>query len=181
MSHGPAGEGGNAEPNLTPLLDVVLQLLMFFMMCVNFVSEQVNEDVKLPKSQAVKPMDKADADYLFINLKPFTLADFQDRVSSDKLVQLQEKFREGDECILVLGKDPMRLNEFRIWLRQQFDDAKQIAQQRGANEVTTAIVIRAHKEAEYKQFFDIMQLCKNIGYRRFMFRALTKNTPGGAT
>lgn len=181
MSHGPAGDGGVAEPNLTPLLDVVLQLLMFFMMCVNFVSEQVNEDVKLPKSQAVKPMDKADADYLFVNLKPFALADFQDRLSADKLEDVQKKFREGDECILVLGKEPMRFNEFRIWLKQQFEDAKQIAEQRGTKEVTTAIVIRAHKESEYGQFFSIMQLCKNIGYRRFMFRALTKNTPGGAT
>ena len=45
MSHGPSAEGSNAEPNLTPLLDVVLQLLMFFMMCVNFVTEQVNEDI----------------------------------------------------------------------------------------------------------------------------------------
>ena len=30
-----------ADPNLTPLLDVVFQLLMFFIMCVNFVAEQV--------------------------------------------------------------------------------------------------------------------------------------------
>ena len=62
MSHGGGGEGHVAEPNLTPLLDVVLQLLMFFMMCVNFVNEQVNEDIKLPRSQAVKPMDKGEAD-----------------------------------------------------------------------------------------------------------------------
>jgi biopolymer transport protein ExbD len=181
MSHGAAGEGGNAEPNLTPLLDVVLQLLMFFMMCVNFVNEQVNEDIKLPKSQAVKPMDKAEADYLFVNLKPFALADFQDRLPSDVLARVQEKFHDGDECILVPGKEPMRFNEFHIWLKQQFQDAMQIAQQRGSKEVTTAIVIRAHKESEYGQFFKIMQECKNVGYRRFMSRALTKNTPGGAT
>ena len=62
MSHGGGAEGGMADPNLTPLLDVVLQLLMFFMMCVNFVTEQVNEDISLPVSQAVKPMDKADTD-----------------------------------------------------------------------------------------------------------------------
>jgi biopolymer transport protein ExbD len=45
MSHGSSGEGAVSEPNLTPLLDVVLQLLMFFMMCVNFVNEQVNENI----------------------------------------------------------------------------------------------------------------------------------------
>lgn len=181
MSHGPAGEGGNAEPNLTPLLDVVLQLLMFFMMCVNFVSEQVNEDIVLPRSQAVKPMDKAEADYLFINLKPFALSDFQDRLPSDVLARVQDKFHDGDECILVPGKEPMRRNELRIWLKQQYEDAKQIAEQRGAKGVNTAIVIRAHKEADYGQVFEILQMCKNVGYRRLMLRALTKNTPGGVT
>jgi biopolymer transport protein ExbD len=181
MSHGAGGEGAATEPNLTPLLDVVLQLLMFFMMCVNFVNEQVNEDIRLPRSQAVKPMDKTDPDVLFVNVKPFALKDFQDRLPSDVLARVQDKFRDGDECILVPGKEPMRRNELRIWLKQQYDDAKQIAEQRGAKDVNTAIVIRAHREADYDQVFGILQLCKNIGYRRLMLRALTKNTPGGAT
>jgi biopolymer transport protein ExbD len=180
MSHTQPGEGAHAEPNLTPLLDVVLQLLMFFMMCVNFVSEQVNEEIKLPKSLAVKPMDKAEADYLFVNVKPFALQDFQDRLPSDVLARVQDKFREGDECILVPGKEPMKRNELRIWLKQQYEDARQIAEQRGSRTVNTAIVIRAHKEADYGQVFEILQMCKNVGYRRLMLRALTKNTPGGA-
>ncbi|MHB1425706.1 MAG: ExbD/TolR family protein [Gemmataceae bacterium] len=182
MSHAPAsGEGGSAEPNLTPLLDVVLQLLMFFMMCVNFVSEQVNEDIKLPRSQAVKPMDKGEADYLFINVKPFALKDFQERLPSDVLARVQEKFRDGDECVLVPGKEPMKRNELRIWLKQQYEDAKQIAEQRGAKDVNTAVVIRAHMDTDYGQVFEILQMCKNVGYRRLMLRALTKNNPGGAT
>jgi biopolymer transport protein ExbD len=181
MSHGSQGEGAHSEPNLTPLLDVVLQLLMFFMMCVNFVNEQVNEDIKLPKSQAVKPMDKAEADYLFINLKPFALVDFQDRLPSDVLARVQEKFRDGDECILVPGKEPMKRNELRVWLKQQYEDAKQVAEQRGEKNVNTAVVIRGHKDAEYGQVFEILQLCKNVGYRRLMLRALTKSSPGGAT
>ncbi len=181
MSHGAGGEGAAAEPNLTPLLDVVLQLLMFFMMCVNFVSEQVNEDIVLPRSQAVKPMDKTDPDVLFVNVKPFALADFQDRLPSDVLARVKEKFQEGDECILVPGKEPMRRNDLRVWLKQQYDDAKVAAEQRGAKDVNTAIVIRGHKEADYGQVFEILQMCKNVGFRRLMLRALTKNTPGGAT
>src|SRR5712692_9833896 len=68
MAHGVGSEGSKAEPNLTPLLDVVLQLLMFFMMCVNFVSEQVNENIKLPVAQSARPMDKSESDVLFLNL-----------------------------------------------------------------------------------------------------------------
>src|SRR5690242_9206925 len=67
MSHG--GGSSNCVPNLTPLLDVVLQLLMFFMMCVNFVSEQTNQSINLPPAQTARPMEKADASYvLFLNM-----------------------------------------------------------------------------------------------------------------
>ncbi|HEY7314297.1 MAG TPA: biopolymer transporter ExbD [Gemmataceae bacterium] len=179
MSHGGGSEGSAAEPNLTPLLDVVLQLLMFFMMCVNFVNEQVNEDITLPKSQAVKPMDKADTDVLYINLKPFALKDFQDRLPADVLARVEQRFREGDECILIPGKEPMRRADLKVWLKQQHDDAEELAKARGGKEVNTAIVIRAHKEADYAQVFEILQECKNVGYSRLKLRALTKNTPGG--
>ena len=57
-----------ADPNLVPLLDLVFQLIMFFMICVNFVGEQVNADIQLPTSQSARPMDKTDADVLFLNL-----------------------------------------------------------------------------------------------------------------
>jgi biopolymer transport protein ExbD len=183
MSHGPAAEGSVAEPNLTPLLDVVLQLLMFFMMCVNFVSEQVNEDIRLPNSQAVKPMDKADADVLFINFKPFALKDFQDRLPADVLARVQDRFREGDECILIPGKEPMRRGDLHVWLKDQYADAKRIAQTRqdGSKDVNTAIVLRAHRDAEYGQVFDMLQICKNVGYTRLKLRALTKNNPGDGT
>ena len=68
MSHGHAGEGSKADPNLTPLLDLVLQLLMFFMMCVNFVTRQVSKDIVLPVAQSARPMDKSFSEVLFLNM-----------------------------------------------------------------------------------------------------------------
>src|SRR5262245_19532317 len=58
------------ELNLTPLLDVVMQLIMFFMMCVNFVSDQVSQNVMLPTSlSAQEIMPKTDVDVLVINIE----------------------------------------------------------------------------------------------------------------
>src|SRR5437588_10974824 len=69
MSHGPSGSDA-VEPNLTPLLDVVLQLIMFFMITVNFVRvDQLNEDIKLPVAQAAVPMDQSAEDWVFLNLE----------------------------------------------------------------------------------------------------------------
>ena len=63
--------GGNAhdEPNLVPLLDLVLQLVMFFMMCANFVMEQVDQTIMLPVAQSAKPMtDAKNRDVVFLNI-----------------------------------------------------------------------------------------------------------------
>src|SRR4051812_10361349 len=68
MSHGGSTED-SGEPNLTPLLDMVLQLVMFFMMVANFSMENVNEDIKLPVAQSAQPMDKSDMeDVLYLNV-----------------------------------------------------------------------------------------------------------------
>ena len=51
------GQGGVLNPNLTPLLDVVLQLITFFMMLVNFGSGlgDSTKAVRLPVASAALP------------------------------------------------------------------------------------------------------------------------------
>src|SRR5437660_4173288 len=63
-----AGEEISAEPNLIPLLDLVFQLIMFFMICVNFVSGQMNEDIMLPAAQSARPLDKGEIEVLVLNM-----------------------------------------------------------------------------------------------------------------
>src|SRR5438874_5902356 len=97
--HG-AGEGATAEPNLIPLLDLVFQLIMFFMICVNFVSEQVNEDVLLPVAQSARPMDKGEVDVLFLNMD-----------------------RYGKVLASGRPKPLVTLGEWKYYLRQEYADA----------------------------------------------------------
>ena len=42
---------------------------MFFIVNVNFVSEQVSPDIKLPSSSSARPVDKSDPGALFLNQK----------------------------------------------------------------------------------------------------------------
>ena len=83
MSHGPSSGGDTIEPNLTPLLDLVLQLLMLFMICGNFASES-NDPVELARSSTAKRLSDSDnlqadpnkeEDFLFITVKPYQGAD----------------------------------------------------------------------------------------------------------
>ena len=41
-----------------------------------------------------------------------------------------------------------------------------------------AIVIRADKRTTYSKIFELLQLCKDVGYQRLQLRALTQ--AGGA-
>jgi biopolymer transport protein ExbD len=142
-----------AEPNLVPLLDLVFQLIMFFMVCVNFVSQQVNEDIKLPVAQSARPMDKAELDVLFLNL-------------------------DQNGKLIVPGRDqPLTtLPQMRVYLRQVYDDAKRVALESGdkSGKVKTAVVIRGDRRTTYRKIFDLLQLCKEVGYQKLQLRALTQ-------
>jgi biopolymer transport protein ExbD len=178
MSHGHS-EGSTCDPNLIPLLDVVFQLLMFFMVCVNFATGQVAEEVRLPTSVSVKPIDKADPDWLYVNFKPFHVRDFERRLPEAALAEAREKFQEGDPCILVLGERPMRLLEFRYWLKRQYEQAERLTKD---GKVATTIIVRADKDADYGQVFEILNTCRIVGYTRLKLQALTTNTkPGGGS
>lgn len=151
MSHAPIGEGSSAEPNLVPLLDLVMQLVMFFMVCANFAIGQVNERIKLPDMQSARPLDKSETDVLYLNLN-------------------------DQGALEVVGREPMvKPTEMRVFLRREFEDAQRLAREKGGpGEVKTTIIIRADKAVEYKDVFRLMDMCKKIGYRKFQMRAKTK-------
>src|SRR3954469_8341449 len=62
--------GGDDEgPNLVPLLDLVLQLIMFLMITANFVKmETFDESIKLPLVQQARPLELKDAAFVFLTL-----------------------------------------------------------------------------------------------------------------
>lgn len=142
-----------AEPNLVPLLDLVFQLIMFFMVCVNFVSQQVNEDIKLPIAQSARPMDKTEVDVLFLNV-------------------------DQNGQMIVPGRDqPLKtFPQMRVYLRQVYADTKRAAEEKGdrSGRIKTAVVIRADKRTTYAKIFEILQLCKDVGYQKLQLRALTQ-------
>ena len=60
-----------AEPNLTPLLDVVFQLITFFMLVINFSNDNYDQRVRLPVAGSARPIDDGEriaADQLVLNI-----------------------------------------------------------------------------------------------------------------
>ncbi len=59
----------SAEPNLTPMLDMVFQLVTFFMLVINFKSAQLDMNLKLPVIGSARPVDtKGQQDLLVLNI-----------------------------------------------------------------------------------------------------------------
>src|SRR4026208_2551802 len=58
-----------AEPNLTPMLDMVFQLVTFFMLVINFKSASLDLNMKLPIVGSARPVDtKGQEDLLVLNI-----------------------------------------------------------------------------------------------------------------
>jgi biopolymer transport protein ExbD len=147
MSH---GGGGGAVPNLIPLLDVVMQLLMFFMMCVNFVSDQFVDGIKLPPAQTARPMDKSEVtSVLFLNMKS----------NGDLVVP-------GMETALATRGD------ISFYLKQAYADDERAEVGRAAKR---SIVIRADKGTDYEKVYGLLSLCKEVGFRKLQLRAEIRN------
>src|SRR4051812_7985078 len=108
MSHGASSEGSACEPNLTPMLDLVLQILMFFMVTANLSAEQTQEDVQLPESQTARALPKtALKDPLFLNLL------------------YNEKAQRYE--VTITGNAPKDQIEAKKWIQKQFEDLKRFS------------------------------------------------------
>ena len=62
-------DSDGVDVNLTPLLDLVLQLIMFFLITVNFVhADQFDDSISLPLASQAVPLDNTAQDLIFLNL-----------------------------------------------------------------------------------------------------------------
>ncbi len=113
MSHGPASSD-TVEPNLVPLLDLVLQLLMFFLINVNFVQGVTNTGESLPRSETVSPLDPDGGDPIILSVKPFRIGvplgpglpprdDFKYMApeGSKERARLRARFKDGETCVMI--------------------------------------------------------------------------------
>jgi biopolymer transport protein ExbD len=140
MAHG--GHGApSAHPDLTPMLDLVMQLLMYFIMCANFLGVQVNREISLPDSQSARPLDRREGDVLFVNVNA-----------------------QGQ--ILVLGQEPMGISDYDYWLSKRATEAPKDKD----GKITTVIVLRGDKAADYSIIYQTLQTSRKRGFRYFNTR-----------
>jgi biopolymer transport protein ExbD len=142
----------NAEPNLTPILDMVFQLVTFFMLVINFKAASLDTSLQLPVIGSALPVEGGDRDMLVLN------------VMRDGKLRMYGESRDVDTCITEEARTA-RQNAVAA-------SAKALAH----NELPTTVIIRADRTTPYHLIHHVIQSCQAHGFRNFQYRAL--NTGG---
>jgi biopolymer transport protein ExbD len=159
MSHG-AVSSEKCEPNFVPLLDLVLQLVMFFMLCANFVIEQANVTIELPHAAAAKMLDKGIEYAIYLN------------VNSEGVVLLapSDQYTDSQGNVISTLNNPDQVETF---LKRRARDDIAAAGPGGEDKpLRSVIILRVHKNCPFEKTYGIMKACRRAGYLRVQLRAL---------
>jgi biopolymer transport protein ExbD len=134
------------EADLTPMIDIVFQLVAFFMVLVNFTQAEQDARVELPKSALAIPPEETQDQPLTIQL-----AKMPGTSTFKALVG-------GDEIDIGPALDSILMRERRAFGHNN----------RSPKDVI--VVVRAHKDVETGKVQEVITLCQLHQFERFRLR-----------
>jgi biopolymer transport protein ExbD len=144
-----------AEPNLTPLLDVVFQLITFFMLVINFSNENYDARVRLPVAGSARPVEegeKASEDRLVLNVdkQGHLLMSGQLLPASKALQEIKHQAQLVKLNLTAAGLKP--------------DES---------GGLPTTIILRADRDTPFSALFTLISACQANGFRKFALKAMS--------
>jgi biopolymer transport protein ExbD len=156
---------GMISPNLTPLLDVVLQLITFFMMLVHFGSrlEGANRAIRLPVAPAALPGSDLAFDRLPVSLNAsgglLVGGQILEREEASAWWASQAKSRRAG--LEILGQKSSTLGSV-----SGFED-----------ELPTVVIMRADRETSYGTVRRTLAEAQERGFAHFSLVVLRRTEP----
>jgi biopolymer transport protein ExbD len=146
-----SADGECLDVNLTPLLDLVLQLIMFFMITVNFVRvDQFDDAINLPLASTAAPLDNTAEDWVFLNLD-----------GNGKLVGSIRNFALDT---------PQKL---KVHLMREKESLERAAQERGkTGEIKIIVILRADKDCKNEDIWNCLSSCQLAGFKEWQLRVM---------
>jgi biopolymer transport protein ExbD len=145
-----------AEPNLTPLLDVVFQLITFFMLVINFSNENYDARVRLPVAGSARPVEEGEK-----------------AATEDRLVLNVDK--QGH---LLMSGQVLPATKARQEIKHQADLVKLNLKAAGlkpdeSGGLPTTIIVRADRDTPFSSLFSLITACQENGFRKFALKAMS--------
>jgi len=138
-----------AEPNLTPMLDMVFQLVTFFMLVINFQAAAVDMSLKLPVVGSARPVDtQGKEELLVLNVT----------TKGEVVVYGQTKEPESylhKEAVMAVKKLQLEGKKAKL-----------------GDELPTMIVVRADQKTPFDLLNKVLTECQKNGFRKFALRAM---------
>lgn len=140
-----------ADPNMTPILDMVFQLITFFMLVVNFKGAALDQSLKLPIVGSAQPVDSVERESLLVlNLDP-----------EGKLKLYGSK---QDSASYIASEARAAMNAAKV-------DQPAI---KAGDALPTIVIIRADRLTPIQKVNEVVALSQKHGFRNFSFRALNR-------
>lgn len=143
-----------AEPNLTPLLDVVFQLITFFMLVINFSQDNFDSRIKLPVAGSARPQDDAA------------------RLAEERLV-----LNVDSQGHLLFNGRSLSTDEAIRTIKLEAQIARANIRALKGNvapnvELPARVVIRADRDTPFSALFSLINTCQTNGYQKFDLKAM---------
>lgn len=135
------GRRGIEEGDMTPMIDMVFQLIAFFMVLVNFTEQETNQDVVLPHSVLAKAPDPPLKNVVFVHMTE-------------------------DAEVILLGQRIILDNAYDYLYQEA-----QIIRNSNVSVDDTTVVIRAHEDANTGHVQKLISECLRAGFKQFALRA----------
>ena len=148
-----AGSEDSGEPDLTPILDMVFQLITFFMLVVNFKAAAMDLSLELPIVGSARPVDsKSSAEELIVL-----------NISKDGKLKAYREDRPDIKGFIE--------NEAKASLIQARVKNPELKLK---DELPAQVVIRADKATPYAHVNKVITTCQEYGFRNFSLKAMNK-------
>lgn len=147
-----------AEVDMTPMIDIVFQLIAFFMVITNFENAKADERVKLPKDELAKPAE----------------------VKREKELLMQIGFhrnKEGEKTsgpLIFYAGEEIPVLEIGPALQRENAAYKAV----GVDPKDVTVVIRADAEVPTGLVQELIKLSQESGFEKFAMKA-TQKVAGG--
>lgn len=156
MALGNKMAGGNPEIDMTPMIDCIFQLLIFFMLITEITQADLAQ-LELPKASMAKPDDKPPKDRLVLNICKAT-----DEASRVGVIQIKGRQYSTESPVLI----KMLLHEADPGGTGRFREKDK----NGAS--SRPLLIRCDRRVEYDYFQRVLTLCANpnLGIKIYMIQ-----------
>lgn len=151
-----SSEPDQAEVDMTPMIDIVFQLISFFMMISNFEQTKADERVKLPKDSLAKPPEVKVENELVLNIG------FLRDTEGNKL--------DPEPIIFYAGDQRFRLGNFAPKLHQE----QLVYKSQKQDPADVSVVLRADADVPTGMVQELISVAQQEGFSRFAIKATQK-------